>query len=274
MSLVETRKRLILDLVGRDGSIKVGSLAKRLEVSRETIRRDLQALEESGELTRVHGGALPANAYDVTSFSERARQAPEAKVKIGAAAASLVKAGETVFLGVGATTSLCAAEALSRAASCHVTTASFDVARALGTTERQPVVLTGGQYDPRHNALRGPGVFASLSERFFDVTIFSAHSVDAEHGILDLGEFQFQVQRLLRKRSHRYIVMADKSKFERPGTYLSLPLSAVDTLVTDEQPESRLEDQLAANGVELIIAEEEGRPSSIAPQSRPTAERN
>src|SRR5438270_5760141 len=108
--LSEERRRIILDLVRREGKVLAMELSERFHVSQDTIRRDLRELAEAGLLQRVHGGALLRSPTD-PQYMVRRDESPAAKSAIAAAAAQLVRPGQVVMLDAG-TTALQVAEQL------------------------------------------------------------------------------------------------------------------------------------------------------------------
>src|SRR5580692_1398113 len=100
--LTQQRKSHILSVLRRDGQVVAKALSAELSLSEDTIRRDLRELAQEGLLQRVHGGALPASAA-TADFSGRQQVAPDEKIAIGRAAASLVQPGQVVFIDGGTT---------------------------------------------------------------------------------------------------------------------------------------------------------------------------
>src|ERR1700761_1248067 len=101
--LTDERRSLVLDRLRTQGRVLAADLSADLDVSADTIRRDLRELDASGRLRRVHGGALPRHG-DAAPFAARARRAPEAKASIARAAAGIVTDGQVVILDGGTTT--------------------------------------------------------------------------------------------------------------------------------------------------------------------------
>ena len=98
------RKKLILESIGRDGRVVASELSQQLDVSEDTIRRDLRELSADGLLHRVHGGALPLPKSPIhASHAARVEQAPAAKAAIAAAAAGLIRDGQVVTIDGGLT---------------------------------------------------------------------------------------------------------------------------------------------------------------------------
>src|SRR5947209_16503666 len=101
--LTDERRSLILDRLRTRGRVLATDLSSELDVSSDTIRRDLRELDAAGLLRRVHGGALPRHG-DVSPFANRARRAPQAKASIARRAAAIVRDGDVVVLDGGTTT--------------------------------------------------------------------------------------------------------------------------------------------------------------------------
>src|SRR5205807_1048776 len=101
--LTDERRAVILDRLRNQGRVMATDLSAELDVSSDTIRRDLREMDGLGLLRRVHGGALPRHG-DASSFASRARRAPEAKASIARRAAACVKDGQVVVLAGGTTT--------------------------------------------------------------------------------------------------------------------------------------------------------------------------
>src|SRR3954467_14364173 len=96
--LTEERRQTILDQLDRDGKVVVAQLSASLDVSLDTVRRDLQELAEAGRVRRVHGGALPP-AIGSRPYAVRREQAPAAKAAIARATAGLLRDGKVILLG-------------------------------------------------------------------------------------------------------------------------------------------------------------------------------
>ena len=127
--LTAERKRLLLDVLKTEGKILASDLSRRLGVSEDTVRRDLRELDKAGLLHRVHGGALPRSPTSI-HYAEREKESTDAKRKIGAAAARLLRPGEVVVLD-GGTTALAVAEHLPADLALTVVTHSLPALEVL-----------------------------------------------------------------------------------------------------------------------------------------------
>src|SRR5882757_10057368 len=141
--LTQQRKAHILAVLRRDGQVVAKALSQELDLSEDTIRRDLRELAAEGLLQRVHGGALPASPA-VAKFAERQKVASDGKAAIGRTAAAMVRRGQVVFLD-GGTTAVQLARHLPRALEATVVTHSPSVALELVEHPGVTVELIGGR---------------------------------------------------------------------------------------------------------------------------------
>lgn len=254
--LSAARQQIILSLIARGDIISVGDLAIRFGVSQETIRRDIRALEKAGGLRRVHGGAAPTGAVDLTArrpVTERLSVERDAKAIAAQAALPLFEAGMNVFLG-GSSTMLLLAEALARRGpALSVTTNMIDIATVLANAGHCKVTLLGGVMKASTRTLVGPDTLTMLEHRLFDLAVCGASAIDAVHGLLGPSEWHAAIGATLAERARRRAFVVDASKFGRGDAYVVQPLHKVDALATDQSPESGMVTALSDAGIRLLL---------------------
>ena len=250
------RQHSILAMIARGDILAVGDLADRFGVSQETIRRDIRALDEAGHLRRVHGGATPPAAIDLTArrpVSERLDVERAAKTQAAVAALPLFEAGMSVFLG-GSSTMLLLAEQIARHGPVlSVTTNMIDIATVLAATGRGSVTLLGGVVKAATHTLVGPDVLRALEQRVFDLAACGASAVDAAHGFLGPSAWHAAIGAVLAQRSGRLAFVVDATKFGRVDTHVVQPFAAVDALATNLPPPPAITTALEAAGVALHL---------------------
>lgn len=246
--LADERRQHILSLLHQQGSARTMELAKRFNVSDQTIRRDLQELEDLGLIIKSHGGGSLIN-WSGAPFHDRTLTNREEKQRIAATAASLVKPGMTVVLGPGTTTEAVA----HRIDGMPITlvTNSLAVARAIASRETE-VLLTGGRYRSEAELTVGEWTELNLARLFADISFIGVSGIDADSGYTVTEEDEALALRHCIRVAKRAVVVADASKFERVAKASVAPLSAVHLLISDEGLPGDWQIRLEANGVEVI----------------------
>ena len=232
--LVDERRRRILEEVRRRGSVSVTTLAQQLDVSGMTIRRDLESPAAEGRLDKVHGGATlrrgaSAEELDFDLTSERHLAEKE---EIASAALELIEPGMSVGISAGSTT-WTFARRLAGVDDLTIVTNSLRVAEEFRRIDpARIVVLTGGVRTPS-DALVGPVAEQALRTLHCDVVFLGVHGVDVTAGLTTPNLAEAETNRALVASGGDVVVLADHTKFGRVGLTTIVPLSAVDTLITD-----------------------------------------
>ena len=252
-TLAASRHQQILARVEAGSELSVSAMAMAFGVTTETVRRDLLILEAQGRLRRVFGGAVPIGR-DVPSADDRALANAIGKQAIGTLAAGLVRPGMWVYVDSG-TTALAAARALAGRPAAQIITHMPSVAEALATPDGSGhhVELTGGVYDARHRRLRGNAILDNVRDRRFDLAIIGVHGMTLDDGVVDWGDEQFRLKRLLLQRAQRCVWLADASKFGQPAHHRTAAFQDLDTLITDRVPPQAFQDRLRDAGVGVLL---------------------
>jgi DeoR family transcriptional regulator of aga operon len=232
--LNEERRRLILEIVNREGRALVKDLAPRFSISPVTIRNDLEVLHSQGLVHRTHGGALPVQAGALLdpSLREKEKLHRKEKMRIGEAAAALVQEGESVVLDSGTTTT-CLARALRDFRQLTVITNAANIATELAGTEIE-VILTGGTLRERSFSLVGPLAEETLRRLSADILFLGVDGLDVNFGLTTPNLLEAKVNRVMMEIARRTIVICDSSKFGRRSLSLIAPTSAIHHVITDE----------------------------------------
>lgn len=221
-------------LAEREPELRVVALADRFDVSSMTIRRDLQALERQGKLTRVHGGAVLTDRA-IEPPATRAQDRRAEKDAIARRAAPLVEPGADVFIGAGSTTHALARR-LADGDGARFSTNCLYIAQTLGAMVQHDIHVFGGAYFRSAGTFVGPETIEAIERRRFDLVMIGIDGIDVRYGFLEPMEWQAWLVRTLRRCSDRLAVLADGGKFERRSEFRVLSLDEVDLLVTDRRP--------------------------------------
>lgn len=247
---VRIRHQMIMRALRERSPVLVGELALALACSEMTVRRDLESLERSGGLRRVHGGAASVFlSAEETPYGIRALESHEAKVAIGAAAASLLADGETVILD-GGTTVMEVARALRNRRMTVMPLALrplFELHECPGIK----LLLPGGEVRPGELSLTGSLTEPSFSQLRFDTCVMGPCGIDTEAGITTHLLAETLVKRAAAKASQRVIAVADSSKLGRVAFGHVCDIDDIDIVITDTGANQKIVDELRSAGVDV-----------------------
>ncbi len=234
MSMVQTlRKPEILNIARREGKVTVDGLVEHFGVTPQTIRRDLTDLAESGQLERVHGGAiLPSRTVNI-GYSERRELNQATKVDIARMCATQIPNDCSLFLNIGTTTEAVAAELLNHQGLLVVTN-NMNIARILSGNPEIDVVVTGGQLRRSDGGLIGDLTKETIRQFRFDYAIIGCSALREDGDILDYDISEVGVSKAIIDHSTSVFLVSDSSKFERKAPARIASISDVDVFVTDK----------------------------------------
>lgn len=248
------RQQEILEALRRaGGSLRVGRLATELNVSEETVRRNLKRLADSGQVEKMHGGArLPAYGVD-GDFRERLSINTDAKQLIARHVACMIDDGASLFLDVGSTTSYIA-DALRGHSDLTVVTNSVWVACKLSTRNGNRVYMAGGALRAHDGGAFGADAIAFAQNFKTDLAILSSSGITAAHGFMlfDLEEANFT--HAIMSNARRCWVAADATKFGRAAPVALCDPARIDLLVTDAAPSGALAEAARSWGLVIEVA--------------------
>ncbi|QIB33510.1 DeoR/GlpR family DNA-binding transcription regulator [Ancylobacter pratisalsi] len=252
-----TRHQEILTLLARSGEMSVEALADQLQVSRETVRRDLARLDAAGRLRRFHGGAKaiavpPPVMEKEWPFAQRMAQNAAGKKSIADAAAPLFQPDDSLFIDTGSTT-VAFAEALAGARALVTITNSPRIAAMLAANHSHKVFLIGGAYGADAGESLGPLALEQIAKFRVRHAVLTIGAIDPTC-VMDFDLQEAEVAKAMIERADRVTVLADHSKFERRAVFEVAPLSRVHTLVTDIAPTEPMAKAIEAAGIRQIVA--------------------
>ena len=259
----EERQLLIAELVADDGRVTVSDLAERFHITPETIRRDLDALETTRRLRRVHGGAVAMNKLTMSepSIAERQTQRTDEKSRIAAAALTLIPTSRTasILLDAGTTTERLADRLVSWRPSSPgdellVITNALPIAALLASNDEIKLHILGGRVRGLTSAIVGATTTSELEAFRVDIAFIGTNGVDARFGFSTPDTVEAAVKTAMVRSARRVVALADSSKLDEETLVRFAALSDVDTLITDAVPSSSLAAALRAADVEVVIA--------------------
>ncbi len=246
------RHRRIVEIVGLKGFSSVEELATGLDVTTQTIRRDLRDLAGAGLLRRYHGGVGLSGEVDQANYRRRKQEQAEAKLRMGRCVAAMIMDGATVFLDTG-TTLEAVAEALTARRGLRIVTYSLRVANYLSERTDFAIALPGGQVRNADGAVFGDGAPAFLRRFHLDVAVIGASGID-DRGMMTDDDFEeVALVRAAVAQARTVILAADATKFGRTAAVNLGPVTDVEALVTDAEPGPALRAVLDAAHVRVHV---------------------
>jgi DeoR family transcriptional regulator of aga operon len=229
------RRLRISTLVRERGSVQVAPLSEHFGVSMQTIRKDLRYLATRGVMERSYGGGISSDAVNVTAEPpvevKRSSHADE-KMRIGKAAAAMVRPGESIVLDSG-TTALQIARFLPDDEDITVLTNDLDILSVLADKDRLNIVMLGGMLRRRNRAFYGAQTVAALEDLRVDKLFLGVDGFDVECGITTHYEPEAMLNRKMVAAAREVIAVTDASKFGRVCLHRIVAVANIHHLVTN-----------------------------------------
>lgn len=232
----------ILEIARREGRVTVERLADYFSVTHQTIRRDLTDLADSGQLERVHGGAVLPSGTSNIGYEDRRALNETAKVAIARACAARIPPDSSVFLNIGTSTEAVARELL-RHKNLLVVTNNMNVANILVANPDCQIVVTGGSLRRSDGGLVGNMTTQIIRQFKVDLAVVGCSALDADGDLLDFDFQEVGVSQAILEQARSAYLVADASKFQRTAPARIASMAEVDTFFTDAQPPAALIDR-------------------------------
>ncbi len=237
--LKEERRNRILSLLQENNSITSIEFSKTLNVSQETIRKDLNYLDENGLLKRTFGGAMPVSVSNSEadnsdpSFELRKISNYAEKDAIGKFAATLIEPRDTIFLDAS-TTTLQMVKYLPEDMDIIVITNALSVICELVKKEGISIISVGGYYRKLSTSFLGSTALSVLGNYNINKAFLSGNSVSIEIGLTDPAEPEADFKRKIVEISQKSILLSDHTKFGKIALFTDCPITVFKTVVSDK----------------------------------------
>lgn len=225
-----SREEEIISIVSQKKKIEVNELSKLLNVSKVTIRKDLDRLEARGLLHRQHGFALLNNMDDI---NYRLAQNYDLKRKIALEASKLVTDGEVIMIESGSTCALLAEELAFNRNDITIITNSCFIASYVRKADSVKVILIGGEYQKESQVNVGPLVKQVISEFYVDKLFVGIDGFDQRRGFTGSDITRCDTTRMLATAAKQTIVLTDSSKFSQNGVVSEFAFDEISKVYTD-----------------------------------------
>ncbi|WP_075350234.1 DeoR/GlpR family DNA-binding transcription regulator [Algoriphagus marinus] len=252
MTIAE-RHKYILDELNRAGFVSVSELAKNMEVTMVTIRKDLKILEDKGLLFRSHGSATPVSPYvsDRSVQVKKLEQVAE-KTKIAEKALDFLEEKEAVLIGSG-TTVVAFAQAIPKNKPLTVLTAAMNVTLALIDNPEVELVQLGGVVRKSSSSAVGHYAEEMLKNFACSKLFLSVDGISLEHGLTTSNMMEAHLNAQMIRSVQKTIVLADSRKFGRKGFGKICELEDIDIIITDSGIPEIYRQKLEEKGIEVVV---------------------
>lgn len=248
------RRREIERLVNSEGSMSISELSGIFKVSEMTIHRDLKTLEMIGAVEKTRGGAIAAGPYVVPlKYRKRLKSNEDLKDDIGRKAVEFIKDGDLIFLGPG-TTSLGVARNLKGFENLTVFTNGPAIVIELSKKKGIELHCTGGTLSKSTMAYEGPETERIISKLIPDKCFVGAYAFNIAKGVTDPMLLAASSKRRIVEVSQEVYILATPDKFGNVVPHLSVPLEAIDVVITNENAPENFVKELLSRKIQCVLA--------------------
>ncbi|MFT3827604.1 MAG: DeoR/GlpR family DNA-binding transcription regulator [Chitinophagaceae bacterium] len=246
--LREERLDFIINQLKSSQSVKLAELSEALQVSEDTIRRDIEVLAKNGLLTKVRGGAIP-HSPNSHNFGERVHVSEKEKIAIANKALSLIKPGDTILLD-GGTTTYTLAGLLDMPLT--IITNNVPAAALLAGRKDMEVVLTGGRILPDCQATVGAEAIRTLQQLHVDTCFIGICSLHHEIGVSTINYLESDMKRAMIGCADRIVAITKHDKIGTAEPYKVCPIETLHTIVTEIEPDSYIFSPYREKGIQVL----------------------
>lgn len=256
------RRQSILALLQRHGRVQVDNLARELKTSEVTIRKDLSALEQAGDLIRRYGGAIQAHNHKtettlIPQVDTSTQQVSIRKKEIGRYAAQQVKNHSRILIDFGTTTTAMIPHLNTREGLVVMTNSMRTAQEVLALEPAPTLLMTGGTWDTQTRSLQGQIAEQVLRSYDFDQLFIGCDGIDPARGTTTFNELT-GLSQVMAESASEVIVVATADKIGRRIPNLELPWAKINKLIIDASLPKEAQLNIEQQGVEIIIATPDG----------------
>lgn len=246
------RRNAILAKLNSQGKVIVTDLSREFNVTEETIRRDLEKLDNEGLATKTYGGAVANQNFNVDlPYNVRKRTNVERKQKMAEKIAEMIHDGDYIMLDASST-AIYVTKCIAHLKNITLITNSVEILMELADKSDWNILSTGGSLKKGALSLVGASAERMIGGFHVDLAVCSSKGIDINMGVTDSNEKDSEIKRAIFAVANRKILAVDATKFDKISFVRVCELSDIDTVVTDEKPNDRWVDYLKDKEVELV----------------------
>ena len=247
------RRIEILAKLSVDGKVIVSDLSREFNVTEETIRRDLEKLDNDGLAKKTYGGAVRNEKFNVdVPYNVRKQTNVEGKKKIAALIGEMIEDGDYLALDAS-TTALYVVKNIIQKKKITVITNSIEILLELSNKSDWNVMSTGGVLKEGGLSLLGYQAERMVRNFHVDIAVCSCKGIDFKMGITDSNERDAEIKKAFFDSAKRKILAVDNTKFGRQSFVQVSDLETVDMVVTDREPNEEWKERFREEKIELAL---------------------
>ena len=250
------RRNQILSKLSTDGKVLVADLAREFNVTEETIRRDLEKLDNDGLARKTYGGAVKNENFNIDlPFHVRKQTNVESKKRIAALIGDMINDGDYIMLDAS-TTALCVIKSILHKKNITLITNSIEILIELCNKPEWNILSTGGMLKEGGLSLVGYQAEKMISGFHVDLAICSCKGIDEHNGITDSNERDAEIKKAFFKSANHRLLAVDSSKFDKSSFVKVCGYNEVDTVVTETKPSEIWLERLRQNNVKVVYEQD------------------
>jgi DeoR/GlpR family transcriptional regulator of sugar metabolism len=248
--LKEERHYHILDKIILNRKVLSADLSIELNVSEDTIRRDLNELSDKGLIKKVHGGALPIDTINL-SYDERSSSNLDEKNLIAKKAVKLINSGQVIIMS-GSTTNLQLAKIIPSDINATIYTYSLPIALQLTEHPSIEIIFIGGKLHKSAQVTVGLDVVSSIAELRADICFMGTGGINTLNGMTEPDWEVSHIKKCMISASEKVIALCTQNKLNEIKRYTVAPIHKIDIIVTDADPNDIIFKDFKEKGVKIL----------------------
>ena len=249
------RRNDMMAQIQREGSARVLDLSQKYDVTEETIRRDLEKLEEEGRVTRTYGGAvLNKGTKEELSINIRETRNPTGKNRIARKVSELIREGESLMMDASTTTMFVIRYLKGKPGITVITNSLRVPMEAVQQGAELEVIVAGGTFRSSSLSMIGNRTMNMLDSYYVDTAIIGCKGFDPEKWTYEPHEMEAEIKKTMRRNAQRVILVADYTKFYQKSFIRTLSVGDINVIVTDRKLTEDIEAFLQQKNISVYYA--------------------
>lgn len=251
------RRNAILARLSVEGKVVVSDLSREFMVTEETIRRDLEKLDQDGLAKKTYGGAVKVENFNIDlPFHVRKQSNIDKKQKVATIIADMIHDGDYIMLDASST-ALMVVKSILHKKKITIITNSIEVLIELCNKPDWTVISTGGTLKEGGLSLVGHQAEKMVSGFHVDLAVCSCKGIDMDMGLTDSNERDSEMKKAFFAAATKKVLAVDSTKFDKASFVKVCGAGDVDVIVTDSEPSDKWKERLAEQNTALIFEREE-----------------